>query len=656
MDIFLEIAARLHPLDVLHFARVSKWFRSILMSKRHKFIWSSALKGVPGLPECPSSMSEPYYAALLFDRTCFACGVGRSNNVDHAIGVRFCSACYKDNVRRITDLMFDMPDVLCELSILLLPCETTDDISRARLKVMPAHHGEWDRYYVAEFRAIIERVWELQPNNAALKAWVYERADYVIERQEHAVAVLEWEQKIKNEKQDEEMRTKDSRKASIEKKLVELGYGQEDFPTTFAWSTIMDQPRELTTRIWNNIRPKLEAEIQQFREERTQAAFEARLEQRRSEVIGYYDQYLLDAVAEEDRATMPNAYDACRLPSLSALTLRDEAYSEVSKDNFDAVVDDMLAEAQAFKIEVQRELVRMLLARKKKVKIETVKNEEAGNDVIDNEVVEDAAAEDGAVKDETSSGVSLAHSSLLDESQLQEILRRPTSLFICMDCRHPTPFGYPAIHEHWRRVHEHQHFNDNDPSIFAETEADEIILRIFDAAGLPADISQTSLDDLVKSGRLVCLCGSPALPPPAESSWASLVGHFVNENTWYEDMRSRRKPNTDHVVMINNHDLTDSIPRIKLLPPGEHLPTVDYGSQLSEQTLTDMTESLTGFKKDPYCCVCGSFAPSPTWWRPGSLQYMPATVEGIAHHMQTKHNKVAEQTDVLYLYYSGLQE
>ena len=41
------------------------------MSKEKAYLWKAARKNVPGLPDCPSTLSEPRYAAFLFDQYCF---------------------------------------------------------------------------------------------------------------------------------------------------------------------------------------------------------------------------------------------------------------------------------------------------------------------------------------------------------------------------------------------------------------------------------------------------------------------------------------------------------------------------------------------------------------------------------------------------------
>ena len=65
-----QIASYLSPLELLRCARASKMLRSTLLSSKNRRMWRSALDAVPQLPACPDDMSEPAYAALLFDDCC----------------------------------------------------------------------------------------------------------------------------------------------------------------------------------------------------------------------------------------------------------------------------------------------------------------------------------------------------------------------------------------------------------------------------------------------------------------------------------------------------------------------------------------------------------------------------------------------------------
>ncbi|CAE6436613.1 unnamed protein product [Rhizoctonia solani] len=70
MEIFAEIASHLFPIDLIALSRTSKLFRSLLMRRSSRHIWTDAMDNMPGLPPCPPDMSEPRYLSLLFTKNC----------------------------------------------------------------------------------------------------------------------------------------------------------------------------------------------------------------------------------------------------------------------------------------------------------------------------------------------------------------------------------------------------------------------------------------------------------------------------------------------------------------------------------------------------------------------------------------------------------
>jgi hypothetical protein len=66
----LQILAHLYPLDLLRMSRANRKFRQILTSKLYRHVWIAARRNVPGLPDCPSDLSEPQYSHLLFVMRC----------------------------------------------------------------------------------------------------------------------------------------------------------------------------------------------------------------------------------------------------------------------------------------------------------------------------------------------------------------------------------------------------------------------------------------------------------------------------------------------------------------------------------------------------------------------------------------------------------
>ncbi|KAH7907998.1 hypothetical protein BJ138DRAFT_1013617 [Hygrophoropsis aurantiaca] len=78
LDIMLEIFNLLHPADLVSLCKTSKAFRSFLLDRgKCRKVWQTALDHAPmnmRTRKCPSFMSEPAYAKLLFDPLCHGCG------------------------------------------------------------------------------------------------------------------------------------------------------------------------------------------------------------------------------------------------------------------------------------------------------------------------------------------------------------------------------------------------------------------------------------------------------------------------------------------------------------------------------------------------------------------------------------------------------
>ena len=61
----------MHPYDILRLSRTTKALRGVLMSRSSRSIWMQAFLGIPGLPPCPSWLTEPQFSQLAFDNYCY---------------------------------------------------------------------------------------------------------------------------------------------------------------------------------------------------------------------------------------------------------------------------------------------------------------------------------------------------------------------------------------------------------------------------------------------------------------------------------------------------------------------------------------------------------------------------------------------------------
>ena len=66
-----QILEELEPRDLLSLARTSKDLRTMLMTKSNELFWKKARANVSGLPECPTFLSEPAYASIVFSTYCY---------------------------------------------------------------------------------------------------------------------------------------------------------------------------------------------------------------------------------------------------------------------------------------------------------------------------------------------------------------------------------------------------------------------------------------------------------------------------------------------------------------------------------------------------------------------------------------------------------
>ncbi|TCD62300.1 hypothetical protein EIP91_007096 [Steccherinum ochraceum] len=95
IDMLHEIFQHLTPPDLLSLSRTNKEFRSFILRKNAVGIWRGARQNIEGLPDCPSYMSEPAYANLMFSPHCHRCLTGNIQNIIVPFSVRYCNNCKK---------------------------------------------------------------------------------------------------------------------------------------------------------------------------------------------------------------------------------------------------------------------------------------------------------------------------------------------------------------------------------------------------------------------------------------------------------------------------------------------------------------------------------------------------------------------------------
>ncbi|KAI1789085.1 hypothetical protein LXA43DRAFT_1022431 [Ganoderma leucocontextum] len=631
LDIFFQVAAHLHPLDILNLARTSKSLRSIVLAKTSRLAWIVSLASVDALPPCPGNMSEPCYAALLFDHHCFLCAANRARWVDYAIRLRLCKTCYKVNIRKGSAIVpKDELDVFRTLP--LFPCEIGSDCKRAGWFTLPENRTAANKYYTAYVNATINQYTSLQrEDREAAALWVEETLKDVATTHMCADTILVWFRQRSSLKKWANVQIMSDRKSRIIERLQDLGYSEYDFPEgedSDAWDKLVHQPKPLTDRTWNNIRPKLLEQLAIERERRLQEAFDERVDARLDVLVKWYEEYLYENLTDAELGLMPNRCDARSLPSVFDLALADDARGFVSRRDFRAFTEDMLLEADAYKARAQRDLADVLLS------------------------------------DQTCAD--------LEDVPAADVLQRPCAYFACVRGCNATVDGcpyltYEQLHAHWREAHpdapwlqgEEDHEWVEVPEL-RPLSLPRLTRFVLEAVGIALDTPREVLDGWVREGRLFCSCEHPAMPLPREMSWGKLLFHLLHHIHEYGERRlemkwlgARRNPN--HVLCDGHWLAAGDGCCIKFLPEGADTAAASVRTTVDDAYRAQIEAKFASACPDPgavaVCRICKGLARKTPQQVRRHLQYMrlPGQAEEIVWHLRYCHGKEFEKRDILFV-------
>ncbi|KAL1944342.1 hypothetical protein VTO73DRAFT_3527 [Trametes versicolor] len=634
VDIFLEIVMKMHPLDLLRLSRASKHFRSILLTKNSRHLWVSAFKNVPGVPACSPYISEPRYAAALFDQYCFACGIARSTNVNYTVSVRLCAPCFKTNFKQYDEMHINL-DSLLPSAKKLLPslCVSTMKFyseeykSSADAKKNSTFSCRTNKFYYPEFKMIVKKFASLR-TFADRRTFVEERQQFVTLMQTHDLSVLRWLRGNRNERYTEEDAAREDRKIALLERLEELGYTPADFPDNDAWNKIMARPTRLTDRIWKATQPKLVALIEQKREDDRQAAFDKRRRKRCAEFAPFYEVFLQSTLSQGDLLFAPNLRDACTLPSILEMTSEDDANIEVTQERTTVIEERMVLDVREYAAQTKRDLIEML------------HREKCGR---------------GNYTTPPS----------LEMPEVDVELTKASSLFVCRRCSLKVPVSATAICAHWRAEHPRLKWNDKWPIeesfdhrrrysdrpstlpwVKAMSSGPARTMMALSALGLPADTSMAQLDDWVREGRLVCLCAHPTLMSLTEPSWGTLIHHVSGQIDWHNSMSYKRPRYYVQGGIIDDHYLSGKTTCLKLLAEGELLAIPQYS--IPDDVAADVTLRLDENETKPSCSTCYELVKENARW---SGMYLEKNLQVLAHHMKTKHDKSLSKGSICFQHY-----
>ncbi|CAE6370435.1 unnamed protein product [Rhizoctonia solani] len=269
-ELLREIAKKLYPLDLIHLARVNKFFRRMFMSRTASEVWQATLTNV-GLPPCPDiTMVEPEYAALMFLKECTECGRPAGRHMDPIFLVRPCSRCRDDMAMSAKKVQMALQPLLSKSPYLV-----------------PARGFQRPYWYLRdEYEEVEEEYFELDEAGdlETLGKYVTGRKKLVKDWSEKTSDLVVWVKEREKEYKKEQIRLRFDRKAQIETRLIKLGWGKHDVGNCFYFSgnakSKAYKAKPLDDRDWNDMLPSLLEGLEKARKQRLDMEASGRLSDR----------------------------------------------------------------------------------------------------------------------------------------------------------------------------------------------------------------------------------------------------------------------------------------------------------------------------------------------------------------------------------------
>ncbi|KAF5386603.1 hypothetical protein D9615_001939 [Tricholomella constricta] len=265
LDILYETFLYLCPLDILRLSRMSKALSHILMTRNVEFIWRQARLNLEGLPECPVDLNEYQYAKLMFDPTC-NCLI-KPTNRSQGPPVEIYG-----EVARI------VPSV---------------GMGSGREDVHPSNNKLF--YCKATAAQLRDEYWTLQGDDQLL--WLIKKQQERQRRIEHGRLCEKWmarkSQKRLSYLDMARTRRLDASLTSIKAKLIELGWEEELklFGQRLNELPSVKQPKDLTDRIWKNIKPDIIKLLEDHKTRRLEEEYKSAQQDRASRLARFLNSY-----------------------------------------------------------------------------------------------------------------------------------------------------------------------------------------------------------------------------------------------------------------------------------------------------------------------------------------------------------------------------
>ncbi|KAK1231017.1 hypothetical protein PQX77_005878 [Marasmius sp. AFHP31] len=345
LDIIYIIFEHLTPQDLLSLARTSKDLRNLLLSRSTISVWKAARSNVEDLPEIPDDMSEPAYAHLCFDAQCHHCdGKQPAVNVFWHNRTRSCRACVDNPSNYYIEpvssaYQYGERDFVPRSE---LPRELWA-ILRSRGDIIL---GKQRRGYffvcLANVYQELSDGWKANFNKDD-SSWIAARTAEGNVRKKHAKEMANWWQNKSKERSSELAVRRKAREDAILQRLSDIGWAEEIDAqrkrgnlSCLRQFRLGTQAKKLTTKDWDELRPKLEDALQEAKEARLQSELREKWKQR----YMTFKSLLQDELDKLPFNTVgPSAFDIADLPQF-----RDKLFLPIDHELTATDLTDLMAE------------------------------------------------------------------------------------------------------------------------------------------------------------------------------------------------------------------------------------------------------------------------------------------------------------------------
>ncbi|KII95706.1 hypothetical protein PLICRDRAFT_121269 [Plicaturopsis crispa FD-325 SS-3] len=332
------IFLHLHPFDLLRLSWTTKALRNFLMHRKSALhIWRGAFQAVEGLPPCPPELSMPQYARLCFYPHCSFCFSPSVRTVRWACRVRCCAKCAKTQLLGTYVLKYSTPKWKWDGSNDSCPLPW-DLLSR-------------QTYLPRVFDPVVLKT-DLDKFEATLKTlqtrsqvheFIHEQTVRCHEIKAHAALCEEWHNGLAKARNRELSDQHKSRQDVLFRKLTELGWGEEIEKLT--WYDIircplLRSPRELTDRVWLNIKDEAIDFMQSMKTRRLQDEQRTLRSSRQAIVQQLYEAWVSAHINPTE--AVPTVADVCEFEPFSNI-ISLPAPCDVTHETFASAVASLPA-------------------------------------------------------------------------------------------------------------------------------------------------------------------------------------------------------------------------------------------------------------------------------------------------------------------------